>query len=39
MKRLEGVGRVDNQIKVLPPWPMDNQIRMEPIAPVTATLV
>jgi hyperosmotically inducible protein len=28
VKRIEGVERVDNQIKVLPPSPMDDQIRM-----------
>lgn len=27
VKRIEGVERVDNQIKVLPPSPMDDQIR------------
>ena len=29
VKRIEGVNRVDNQIKVLPPSPMDDQIRRQ----------
>jgi osmotically-inducible protein OsmY len=28
VKRIEGIQRVDNQIQVLPPSPMDDQIRM-----------
>lgn len=29
VKRIEGVDRVDNQIEVLPPSPMDDRIRLE----------